>query len=171
ISSGSGLSPGITCPPLRPDAPWPMSCASSTTTFRPASASTMAQQRPVYPAPTMATSASALPSSETGTGAGVAVARQSEWLCSSFAWTIALMPLLSTGLREAREQPVVYVAEAAVAHHQHHVARPRGEHDRVGQHGEIINGLRPRAQRREARRGIPAETLRIAEDEVGTRTA
>ena len=46
------MSPGSTCPPLRPDAPKPGPPLSSTTTETPSSARWSAAERPVKPAPT-----------------------------------------------------------------------------------------------------------------------
>ncbi len=61
IWSGSNFSPGLTCPPLRPDAPHPTSLASSTRTSTPFSAKCSAADSPVNPAPTTTTSARASP--------------------------------------------------------------------------------------------------------------
>src|SRR5665213_3391521 len=77
-SSGSHLRPGITWPPLRPDAPQPGSPASSTTTEAPDSARRNAAASPEKPAPTIATSALRDSSSGGVAGAGRAVAAHSE---------------------------------------------------------------------------------------------
>ena len=63
IWSGSYLRPGLTCPPLRPDAPQPGWCASSTTVSTPRCARCKAADRPVKPPPTTATETRLSPSS------------------------------------------------------------------------------------------------------------
>jgi len=59
-------------PPLRPEAPAPTELASSTTTLRPACASSIAADNPVKPAPRMATSACTRPASGGSAGNGSA---------------------------------------------------------------------------------------------------
>ena len=56
ISRIDQRSPGINCPPLRPDAPKPIECASNRATFKPFSAQANAADRPVKPPPITATS-------------------------------------------------------------------------------------------------------------------
>ena len=46
-SSGSYFRPGMTCPPVRPEAPHPMSWDSSSTTLAPALAAASAAAQPV----------------------------------------------------------------------------------------------------------------------------
>ena len=58
IVSGVSWPIGLTWPPFLPDAPQPMSPASSSTTLTPASARTRPARSPVKPAPMMATSQS-----------------------------------------------------------------------------------------------------------------
>ncbi len=76
ISAGSILSPGITCPPLRPEAPKPISHASIKETATPRSARCNAVESPLNPPPTTRTSASS-GASTPGAGSS-AVANQSE---------------------------------------------------------------------------------------------
>src|SRR2546425_7218600 len=77
-SSGSYFKPGMTCPPLRPDAPQPGSDASSTQTLAPASARCKAVESPVKPPPIMTTSAVRDALNGGVADAGVAVAAHSE---------------------------------------------------------------------------------------------
>src|SRR5690606_20134471 len=74
-----------TTPPLRPEAPQPISAASRMTGCRPRSMARNAALRPVYPPPTMAISASTAPESATEAGAGEAVSRQSDRGCARSA--------------------------------------------------------------------------------------
>src|SRR6185312_6105659 len=67
-----------TTPPLRPEQPKPMSQASITAGLRPRSIARSAAERPVYPPPTMTTSALAAPERRSGAAAAFAVSRQSE---------------------------------------------------------------------------------------------
>src|SRR5690606_10064315 len=71
-----------TTPPLRPEAPHPISAASSTTGCRPRPMARRAALRPVYPPPMMAMSAATAPDSMTGGGAGEAVSRHSDRGCA-----------------------------------------------------------------------------------------
>ena len=67
---------GLTCPPLRPDAPKPTSPASKTATSTPDCARCKAARSPVNPAPITATSQVMAPSSRSAGAASGAVTRQ-----------------------------------------------------------------------------------------------
>ena len=99
-ASGSSFRPGLTCPPLRPDAPQPGVCASSNRTVCPASARCSAADRPLNPPPitTVSHSTSSRSAGQSGAELAVAVHRLAESASRSFrigAWIVMRCCLVS----------------------------------------------------------------------------
>ena len=84
-SLGMTHMPALTRPTLRPEPPNPISTASTTATFVPASAKCRAADNPVKPAPMTATSTEISPCNRSVFGAGGAVFSHRPWERSSFS--------------------------------------------------------------------------------------
>src|SRR5690606_21338455 len=122
-SSGSYFNPGITCPPLRPDPPKPISRASSSSVSMPRSARCSAVLSPAYPPPMTSTSARAEPCSGAVSGGSAAVAAHSE--CDSGYGACAMMRGSLHGMQDAMQEIlrarmlrlVQYIARGALLYH------------------------------------------------------
>ncbi len=92
-ASGSILSPGLSCPPLRPDAPQPGVLASTTTVAIPRSARLSAADSPVTPAPITTISASAEPLRAGKPPSVIAVAVHNELARTGVSFKIIARPI------------------------------------------------------------------------------